>query len=149
VLPTLCTTFRPPIQKKNSVAEEKNSVPSKFPFLKEFGKNTIFVCVSGKITIFLGHFPRIREDKRSETILLRVGPFVQNRPKFENLAAELSGRYNFNSALFDLCSRTIGQLATLLHTKGSDTFTIQDNETGHQERISSFAWLFKDGTANH
>jgi hypothetical protein len=68
------------------------------------GKNTIFVCVSGKITIFLGHFPRIREDKRRETILLKIDPFsvlfVQNRPKFENLAAELSGRSTFYSALF-------------------------------------------------
>ncbi len=42
--------------------------------------------MSGKIKIFLGHFPRIREFKRRETILLKFGPysvlFVQNRPKF-------------------------------------------------------------------
>jgi hypothetical protein len=56
--------------------------------LKEVGlkKTTIFVRVSGTITIFLGHFPRIGEDKRRETILLKFGNFlalfVQNRPKF-------------------------------------------------------------------
>jgi hypothetical protein len=66
VLPTLCRTFQP-IQKKNLAAEEKKSLP-----LKKFGlqKKIIFVCVSGKITIFLGHFSRITEDKRKETILL-------------------------------------------------------------------------------
>jgi hypothetical protein len=65
VLPTLCRTFRP-IQKKNSTAQEKNSIPSNFPFLKEFcfKKNTVFVCVSGKITLFLRRFPGIREENR-------------------------------------------------------------------------------------
>jgi hypothetical protein len=50
-------------------AEEKKLSFSNFSFLKEFGlkKNTIFVCVSEKITTFLGHFSRIREDKRMET----------------------------------------------------------------------------------
>ncbi len=42
--------------------------------------------MSGNITIFLGHYPRIREDKRRETILLKFGPFlalfVQNWTKF-------------------------------------------------------------------
>jgi hypothetical protein len=34
-------------------------------------------------------------------------------------AADLSGRSIFYSAFFDLCSRTIGQLATLLNLPGS------------------------------
>jgi hypothetical protein len=40
--------------------KKKFCPPGNFPFLKEFGlrKNTIFVCVSGQIKIFLGHFPR-------------------------------------------------------------------------------------------
>jgi hypothetical protein len=56
--------------------------------LKEFRlkKNFSFACVRGKITIFIGHFPRIRKDKRRETIFLKFGAFlalsVQNRPKF-------------------------------------------------------------------
>jgi hypothetical protein len=48
--------------------------PSNFPFLKVgLKKNTIFICEIGKITIFLGHFLRIRE-KRRETILLKFEP---------------------------------------------------------------------------
>jgi hypothetical protein len=64
---------------------EKIWSPSNFPFLKEFGpkENTILVCVSRKITIFLGHFARIREDSRRETIVLKSSTlFVQSRPKF-------------------------------------------------------------------
>jgi len=41
--------------------------------------------VSEKITKFLGHFPRIREGKKSETIFLKFRPFslfVQNRLRF-------------------------------------------------------------------
>jgi hypothetical protein len=97
VLPTPCRTFQP-IQKKHLTAEGKNSAPSSFPFLKEFGlkKNTSFVCVSGN-NIIAWILPRIRKDKRRKTVLLKFGPFsvlfVQNRPKF---------------------GRTIGQLATLL-----------------------------------
>ncbi len=41
--------------------------------------------MSGKITLFLGHFPRIREDRRRKK-KLKFGPFsalfVRNRPKF-------------------------------------------------------------------
>jgi hypothetical protein len=72
---------------------------SNFPFLKEFGlkKNTIFVCASGKITIFLGHFP-------FRPFLFKIG---------QNSAAELSVRSTFYSVLFYLCGRTIGQLASL------------------------------------
>jgi hypothetical protein len=101
--PTLCKTFRP-VQRS----------PSNFSFLKEFGlqKNTIFVCVSGKITIFLGHCPRIRE----ETILLKYGPFFQNRSKF---GRKIVRPLHFFSAFFDLCGRTVGQLATLLKDRRS------------------------------
>jgi hypothetical protein len=38
-----------------------------------FKKNAIFVCVSGKL--FRGHFPRIREYKRREIIVLQFRPF--------------------------------------------------------------------------
>jgi hypothetical protein len=75
-------------RRKIRLLRKKIRSPSNFPFLKEFGlkKDTIFVCLSGKISIFLGHFPINREDKRRETILLKFGPFsallVQNRPKF-------------------------------------------------------------------
>ncbi len=98
---SLRATFRP-IQKKNSTAEEKIGPPSNFPFSKDFGlkKNTNLVCESGKITIFLGHFPRIREDKRRKTILLKLisfsALFVQNRPKFRR---RIVRRFTFYSAL--------------------------------------------------
>jgi hypothetical protein len=58
-------------RKKICPPGKKNSFPQLFSLLKEFGlkKTTIFVCVSGTITIFLGHFSRIGEDKKRETIL--------------------------------------------------------------------------------
>jgi hypothetical protein len=69
--------------------------PGNFPFLKEFGlrKNTIFVCVSGQIKIFLGHFPRNREDKRREIILLIFSHFLFKIS--QNLATEWSDRSFF------------------------------------------------------
>jgi hypothetical protein len=59
--------------------KKKFGPPGNFPFLKEFvlRKNTIFVRVSGQIKIFLGHFPRNREDKRREIILLMF-KIIQN-----------------------------------------------------------------------
>ncbi len=81
-----CRTFRP-IQKKNSAAKEKKiGPPVIFPFERNLGlKPTIFVCVSGKTTLFLGHFPRIREDRRRKK-RWNSAPFrplfVRNRPKF-------------------------------------------------------------------
>jgi len=65
---------------------------SYIPFLKEFGlkKTTIFVCVSGTITIFLGHFPRIREGKRRESLLFNFGPILALFVQIcQNSAAEL------------------------------------------------------------
>jgi hypothetical protein len=84
--------------------------PSKFHFLKEFWlkKNNTFVCVNGKLILFLGL--RIRDDKRRESSSAPFRPFLL---KMKNTAADLSGRSTCYSALFDLCSRTIGQLATL------------------------------------
>jgi hypothetical protein len=60
-----------------------------FPFWRNLAEEKIFFfCVSVEITIFLGHFPRIKKDKRRETILLQIRPFwpfsahfVQNQPK--------------------------------------------------------------------
>jgi hypothetical protein len=75
-------------------------------------ENTIFVCVSGKITTFLGHFSRIKEDKRKETIWLHWPVFIKLA---NNSAAELFRCSTFYSTLFDLCDRTFGQLATLLN----------------------------------
>ncbi len=56
---------------------------SLFAFLKELGlkKNTIFISVSGKIAIFLGHFLRIRDDKRRITIFFKFGPFRSKSAK--------------------------------------------------------------------
>ncbi len=78
VLPTLCRTFW-----LNFLANpEEKFVPPEFGLKK----NTFFACVSRKIKTFLGHFTRIREDKRRETILLKFGPFsslfVQKLAKF-------------------------------------------------------------------
>jgi hypothetical protein len=66
-------------RRKIRLLKKKIGPPGNFPFLKEFGlrKNTIFVCVSGQIKIFLGHFPsnrRNRVDKRREIILLTLSP---------------------------------------------------------------------------
>jgi hypothetical protein len=117
VSPTLCRTIRP-IQTKKFGRWGKKFGTSNFLFLKEFGleKSTTFVCVSEKILIeiFLGHFPRTKEDKRKETILLNSAPFRPSLFKIgQNSTAELSDRSTFYSALFDLCGRTIGQLAML------------------------------------
>ncbi len=85
VLPTFCKTFRP-IQKKNSATEEKIRSPSNFTFLMEIGpqKNIIFVCVSRKITIFLGHFPRMigyEEGNNFLKIQPLFGPFCSKSAK--------------------------------------------------------------------
>jgi hypothetical protein len=85
VLPTLCRTFRP-IQKKISAADEKFGPPVSVSLFEGIWalkkKNCLCECENNNI---LGHFPRDREDKRRETILLKFGPFsalfVQNRPK--------------------------------------------------------------------
>ncbi len=75
-------------QSRRKIRPQRKKIrsPVNFPFWRNLGKNTIFVCVSGKITIFLGNFPRIREDKMRETILLKIDPFsalfVQYRPIF-------------------------------------------------------------------
>ncbi len=75
VLPILCRTFRQ-IRKVNSAAEEKHlNSYSNSPFLKEFGlnKNTIFVCVSWKMTIVLGHF-FLKEGKRGGKKFVKILP---------------------------------------------------------------------------
>ncbi len=89
---------------------KKFSPPVIFPFWRNLGlRKTLFLSV----WVAVRRFPRIREDKRRKTILLKFGPFsahfVQNRPKF---GRRIVRPLLFYSALFDLCGRTIGQLAT-------------------------------------
>jgi hypothetical protein len=67
---------------------KKFGPPVIFLFERNLGlKNTIFVCVSEKTTLFLGHFPRIREDRRRKKVEIRplFGPFcsksAKNRPQ--------------------------------------------------------------------
>ncbi len=63
-----------------------------------------------KYNIF--YLQRIRNNKRRKTNFLKFGPFsVQSRPKFGRSSAAVSG-CSFYLALFKLCGRTIGQLAT-------------------------------------
>ncbi len=87
-------------RRKIRSTRKKIRPPVIFPFWRNFGlkENTIFVCVSGKVTIFLGHLPIIREEKRRETILLKFGPFLLEIG--QNSATELSGRSTFYSAIF-------------------------------------------------
>ncbi len=84
---------------------------SSFHFLKEFRlkKDTIFSVRMGKY--ISRTFLRIKVGKH----FFNFGPFSLKIGK--NSAADLSGRTTFYSALFDLCSRKIGQLATLLQDR--------------------------------
>ncbi len=80
-------TFRP-VEEKNSAGEEKNLFSSNFPFCP---------------------FQEIWASEKNY--------FCQYVcKKYSISAAELSDRSTSFSALFDLCGRTIGQLATLLPT---------------------------------
>ncbi len=110
-------------EKKNSAAEEKFRSPSNFTFLKEFGpqKNIIFVCVSGKITIFLGHLPRIigyEEGNNFLKIQPLFSPFLFKIS--QNLAAQLPGHSPFYSTFFDLYGRNIGQSTLAWSWAGGD-----------------------------
>jgi hypothetical protein len=64
-----------------------------------------------KIFLICTGLERIRGEKQT---FLKFGPFsslsVPNKPNFGH---SLSGPSNFYSALFDLCGRTVGQLATV------------------------------------
>jgi hypothetical protein len=86
--------------------------PSKFQFLKEFGlkKNTFSVCVSGKISFFPLELEKIREGNQ---FFLKFSPFSAFLFTIgQNSAADLSGRAPlFIRPPFDICGRTIGQLA--------------------------------------
>jgi hypothetical protein len=77
---SVSNSFSPSPQEKFGHCGKKIPPPppvERFSLLKEFGlkKNTNFVCLNGKIMMYFLEFPRIREDKRKETIFLKVSPF--------------------------------------------------------------------------
>jgi hypothetical protein len=94
--------------------KEKMRSPSNFNFLNKFGPKKHYFCLCEWGYFF--DFPRIRENMRGENNFYKVrilfGPFLFK--VVQNSAADLLGRSTFYSALFDLCGRTIGQLATLM-----------------------------------
>jgi hypothetical protein len=64
-----------------------------------------------KSIIFLD-LPKLRVNKEVKIHFLKVWPLFG--PFCTKLAADLSSRSTFYLAIFDLCGRIIGQLATLL-----------------------------------
>jgi hypothetical protein len=101
MLPTLGKTFWL-VRRKNSAAEKKIRLPTKFEFLKAFGLMKILLSVSrclGKVSYFFD-LHRISEDKRN-TNFYEVRPLLYKIG--QNSAAALSGHSTFYSALFELC----------------------------------------------
>jgi hypothetical protein len=78
-------------------------------------KILLFVSTCLEKVYFFFYLHRIRENKRKITNILEVrslfGSFCTKSAKI--LPQLVSGRSTFYSALFELCGRTIGQLATL------------------------------------
>ncbi len=90
---------------------------SNFKFLKEFGLKKHYFCLC-EWENFLD-FSRIRENMRRETIFFEVqplfGPFSSKSAKIRKIrfGRRFVRPLHFLFGLFDLCGRTIGQLATL------------------------------------
>ncbi len=111
---------KPASQSGGKIWPLKKIRPSaKFDFLKASGLMKILLVVStclGKVQYFFD-LHRIRENKRRKTIFLEVrpifGPFCTKSAK---IRSHLCPAFLFfYSAFFELCGRTIGQLATLIN----------------------------------
>jgi hypothetical protein len=123
-------------------AEEKIRPPVIRTSLNAFGngikKKNIFDYVSRKSITFLGLSYKRENQKRIYLFFQKFDPSSALLNKIgHNLAAYFSGHSTFYSAPVELCSRTIGQLATLVIVKVKEPcFLCMDRFNGSQNQRS-------------